>query len=303
MNPDHKYITAIIFTLLWCYTAAAQVNVRATADRNKILIGEPIQLTVEVYTPLGTPVQWFPMDSIPHFEINTLSPVDTVENMDGKKMVQTLSITSFDSGRWQIPPFEVVVNGQPYYSDSLPVDVAFISFDPKEDYRDIKDIIDVSNPYMKYIPWAVGLIAAIALVLLIIIYRRMRKKKAVEKKIEVPLLSPYEEASRALDELRKKGTAQMGEKWYYTSMNDILRNYISRKFSIATFERTNEELIMQIARLNIPRDSFLSLAQSLRMADFVKFAKYRPSEEDNLNNLDTVRSSIEILDNNLASAV
>jgi hypothetical protein len=303
MSVVHKYITVLIFTLLYAAAVSAQVSVKASADRDKILIGEPIQLTVEAYTPLGVPVRWFNSDTIPHFEINNRSRVDTVENMDGKKIVQTLTITSFDSGLWQIPPFEVMVAGQPYYSDSLQVDVTFSLFNAADDYRDIKDIIDLSNPYMKYIPWIVGLIAVIALALFIIVYKRRNITTVVETKIEVPLLSPYEEATKGLDELRKRGAAEMGEKAYYTALNDVLRKYVSRKFSISTFERTNEELIMQIARLKIPRDAFLSLSQSLRIADFVKFAKYRPSEQDNRDNLDTVRSSIEILDNNLASAV
>lgn len=303
MRLLYKYITAIIFTVLCSIAATAQVSVKAFADRDKILIGEPIQLTVEAYVPLGSQVQWFNADTIPHFEISSGSPVDTVENMDGKKIVQTLTITSFDSGRWQIPPFEVLVAGQSYYSDNLPIEVAFTPFNPNDDYRDIKNIIDISNPYMKYVPWAVGLLAAVALALLVIVYKKRQKKGETERRVEVPQLSAYDEAVKALDELRKKGTVEIGEKAYYTSMNDTLRRYVSRKFGISTFERTNEELIMQIARLNIPRDAFLSLAQSLRMADFVKFAKYRPSEPDNLNNLDTVKTSIEILDNNLASAV
>jgi hypothetical protein len=39
------------------------------------------------------------------------------------------------------------------------------------------------------------------------------------------------------------------------------------------------------------------------MSDVVKFAKYRPSEEDNKNNLKIVTSSIEILDKNFPGAV
>lgn len=86
-------------------------------------------------------------------------------------------------------------------------------------------------------------------------------------------------------------------------MNDILRNYVARQFRISTFERTNEEMILQLSKLNIARDSFISLAQSLRMSDFVKFAKYRPSESETQNNLETVRSSIDILDKKIMSAV
>jgi hypothetical protein len=86
-------------------------------------------------------------------------------------------------------------------------------------------------------------------------------------------------------------------------MNDILRKYVSRKFSVSTFERTNEELILELSAKGIPKDAFIKLAQSLRMSDVVKFAKYRPSEEDNKNNLKIVTSSIEILDKNFPGAV
>jgi hypothetical protein len=78
---------------------------------------------------------------------------------------------------------------------------------------------------------------------------------------------------------------------------------VSRKLAISSFERTNEELIIQLSRLNLPQKPFNSLVQALRISDFVKFAKYRPSEEDNINNLDIVRSSIDLLNNYAASVV
>ncbi len=93
------------------------------------------------------------------------------------------------------------------------------------------------------------------------------------------------------------------EKIFYTRMNDILRNYVSKKYGISTFERTNEEMIMQLSKIGIKKDPFNSLTQSLRMIDFVKFAKYRPTEEENKDNFETVKSSIEILDKNFISAV
>ncbi len=75
------------------------------------------------------------------------------------------------------------------------------------------------------------------------------------------------------------------------------------KFNIPTFERTNEELIMQLSKMNIPKDAFGSLSHSMRITDFVKFAKFRPSEEDNKNNLEIVRKSIKILENSVTGAV
>jgi hypothetical protein len=304
MKHGYKHITGFILLLLACSFLNAQVSVRANIDRDNILIGEPVSLTVEAYVPLGSKINWLNPDTIPHFEILSSSPIDTAENIDGKKISQTLTVTSFDSGRWQIPPFELLVDSQPFYTDSLTIDVTYTPFDPKDDYRDIKAIIEVTNPSMKYVPWVLAGLALISLAAIFILVKNRKFMAAPVKKELTPELSPFDEAMKALTELSSKNIEDDGNiKGYYSEMNDILRKYVARKFGVSTFERTNEELIMQLSRQSIPRDSFTGLMQSLRMSDFVKFAKYRPSASDNKENLNTVRSSIEILDKNFASAV
>jgi hypothetical protein len=303
MKRGCKHITVFIILLLACSFINAQVNVRANVNRDNILIGEPITLNVEAYVPLGASITWNNTDTIPHFEILNRSAVDTSQNIDGKMISQSLTITSFDSGQWHIPSFEIVVNNQPYYTDSILINVTFTPFDPKEDYRDIKDIIEVKNPSVKYIPWALAGMVLVSLTTIIVLVRRRKFTSAAVKKEVTPALSPYEEAMKALARLTDKGLTNGQVKTYYSEMNDILRNYVARKFGVSTFERTNEELILELSKLSIPKNAFISLTQSLRMSDFVKFAKYRPSDQDNKENLDTVRSSINILDKNFISAV
>ncbi len=302
MKRGGKHITAMIILLLTWGWLTAQVKVRATVDRDKILIGEPLKLTLEAYLPLGWKFDWIRTDSIPFFEILSSTPPDTAESMDGKKISQSISLTSFDSGQIYIPPFQIMVQGQPYLTDSIPVNVAFTPFDPKEDYRDIKDIMEVVSPSVRYIPWALGVLALASLGILL--YLLMKKKKAAIPG-SVPAttsLSPYDEAMKTLGELRRWLPAEE-PKTYYSELNDIFRNYIARQFGIATFERTNEELILQLASLSLPAESFIELRQSLRMSDFVKFAKYRPSDGDNQKNLDIVRSIIEVLHKKTSGAV
>ena len=302
MKQGVTHILMLVFLWLCCTPLAAQVSIKATADRDKILIGESITVSVDAYVPLGSEVIWPKTDSIEHFQVLKRSAVDTANNIDGKKLSQVLIVTSFDSGQWTIPAFEVNVGGKPIFSDSLNIDVGFISFDPKEDYHDIKDIIVVVNPALKYIPLAVTALALIALALIFYLTRGKDKNPAPEGRNTMARMTAYEDAMRSLAELKKKGSYE-NEKAFYSEMNDILRKYVSNKFNVSTFERTNEELIMQLAAMNISKPSFTSLMQSLRMSDFVKFAKYRPSEEDNQTNLEIVRSSIEILNNYAESAV
>lgn len=303
MKQGCIHISALMVSLLFCLPLFAQVSIKASVDRDKILIGEPVSLTVDAYVPLGSDVAWFASDSIDHFDITKRAAVDTTNDIDGKKISQVLTITSFDSGRWTIPQFEVNVGGKPYYSDSLTIDVAFISFNPKENYHDIKDIIVIRNPVLKYIPWIIAAVAIVSIAIIILLWGKTKKRPVIAVQTKIKTLTAYEDAMRALAELGKKGIIGENEKSYYSEMNDILRKYVSDKFGVSTFERTNEELIIQLSKMDLPQKPFNSLMQSLRMSDFVKFAKYRPSEEDNINNLDIVRASIDLLNNYSGSAV
>ena len=301
MKSGSKHIISLFF-LIFSFYAQAQVNVRSNIDRDNILIGETLSLTVEAYTPIGANIVWFNADSIPHFEMLKNEKLDIAQNIDAKKLSQHFELTSFDSGQQYIPPFEILVDNQSYFTDSIPITVSFAPFDPNEDYRDIKDIIEVKNPSVDYLQWVIGALAVVCLAVLALLWRRNRSAPD-SKKQQMPVLTPYEEAMKALAQLALKNENNGEVKTYYSQMNDILRKYVSRKFSVATFQRTNEELIIELSGKGIPKDAFISLAQSLRMSDVVKFAKYLPSEEDNKSNLRIVTSSIEILDKNYPGAV
>lgn len=297
-----KHIFFTIFCTLLIGAAQAQVSVRSNINKDAILIGEPLSLVVEAYVPTGASVTWFVSDTIPHFEISSRAAIDTVPNIDNKKLAQTFSITSFDSGQQYIPPFKIVVDGRSYFTDSVAINVSYTKFDPAADYRDIKTIIDVKNPAVENLHWYVLAGAIVSLALVLLLYKR-KPRKDPEAVKGAPILTPLEEAIQALQQLSLRNVNNGEVKPYYSDMNDILRKYVSRKFDVSTFERTNEELILEISRLGIPRDPFLSLAQSLRMSDVVKFAKYVPTAEDNRDNLKIVTSSIELLDKNVTSAV
>ena len=290
-----KHILAVFVLICAHFVSMGQVYVKASVDKNRILIGEPITLTLEAYVPLDQAVTWFNLDTIPHFEFLQRPARDTLESIEGKKITQVLTITSFDSGQWEIPQLELKVLKQSYFTDTLLIDVGFTPFDRNADYRDIKDIIDVLNPNTKYIPWVIAAAVIISLALVVYFLRKRNVETVVAKK-ELPRLSPYDEAMKALVDLRKKGLPQNGQvKWYYTELNDILRVFVFRKLNIATMERTNEELILQLRELNLSRDNFSKLAQALRMSDSVKFAKYQPGSDDNNNNYEIIQSAIQTL--------
>lgn len=276
----------------------AQVLTKASVDRDKILIGEPIKLTLDVRVPLGQNVSWFTLDTIPHFEFIDKGHLETKDDIDGKQMQQVLTITSFDSGSQVIPVMTVKVGDRSYYTDTLAIEVAYTADDLTKDYRDIKEIQEVAQPgWMDYIPWIIGVATLVAIAIIVYLLRKPRRTVAPPQPV-VPALTPYQEALQALDELRKQGWGQNGEvKTYYSRLNDILRVFIFRKLNMATLEKTNEELIAQLRQVPMDRESFQQLVNALQVADFVKFARYKPDENDNERNFAVIKTAITTLNN------
>ena len=268
---------------------------KATVDRNRILVGEPVQLTLEADLPPGLAAGWQVPDSIPHFEFIRKGNLDSVETSSGKSYKQVLTITSFDSGLVVLPPLLMIAGNRKLYTDSIRIEVSYSPFDPKQDYHDIKDIIALDNPHVRYIAWIVLAMSLISIFL--VIYFIRKKESTPESKQEVATRrTPYEEAIQALEELRKQQLPEKGQvKLYYTRLNDILRLFVLKKLKMATMEKTNEELIMQLRQMKFSAAQFSQLAGSLRMSDFVKFAKYQPIQQDNEKNFQVIESSVQIL--------
>lgn len=299
MTKKANYIVSLVLlTLSFQFATAQSVSVKASIDSSYILIGQPIQLVLEANVPLGVNVDWFPLDSLPHFEFIDKGKIDTVTTQDGKAFRQLITITSFDSGRWSIPQLPLRVDNRETLTDSLTVNVDYSAFDPKQDYHDIKDIIVVDNPYLKYINWFIAGIALIALVLAIYFLRKKVKKfKPSANTFSDSKLSPLQEALEALQQLQKQPLQSGSDvKNYYTVLNDIVRQFWWRKTNWAARKKTNDELVQQLSGTDLPQNEMINFAQQLRMTDAVKFAKYIPSFEENNVAFETTKKSLQLLD-------
>jgi len=285
--PQHKVFFLFLFLVFVVYSHSQdRVTINANVDKNKIVIGEQIHFNFEADFALHEPMRFFTIDSIPHFEILERKKIDTLDDRKGIKLSQGFTLTSFDSGHWVIPSFELA-GDKPMYTDSIPVDVGFSPFDPNQDYHDIKDIIEVHTVEKKKESWY-WYVAASALLLGAIIYLLARRKK--KPVVKVKLVDPFTEAKLELEKLQKEN---LSSKLFYTRLVDIFRLYISRRKDIASLQETTDDLVVRLRSLKLPEEDFNQLAQTLRISDFVKFAKYEPSETDKAGSFKTIKKSIE----------
>ena len=290
----HKAIPLLFFSGAAIFgNAQNKTTVKASLDRNKILIGEPIKLSVEVNIPRKEAIRFFTIDSLPHFEFLEKQKIDTSGSGNETVLKQVFKITSFDSGHWVIPSLVLEKN---IATDTIPVDVDFSNFDPNQDYHDIKDIIEVNPVEKKNWLWFI-ISGAILFVLIIIWLLSMRKKKVV---LSVqPVVNPYEEAMKQLEQLRKQ---KLPPNQYYSELVDIFRLYIFRKKEILSLQKTTDDLVMQLKDINLDKEQHAQLAQALRLSDFVKFAKYIPANEDDVNVFNAIKNSITTIEQSESKA-
>ena len=274
--------------------AQGGATIKAFVDKNKILIGEPLQLTVEANFCPECVISFVSIDSISHFEFTDKPVVDTVNSKGVITIRGVYKITSFDSGHWVIPSF---VLSPAVKTDTIPIDVVFSDFDANQDYHDIKDILEVEPSKRKTAWW--WYVAAGALLLGLLMMYLLRKKKPVQKAIPKAVINPFEEAMKQLEQLERD---KPEPRQYHSKLTDIFRLYIFRKKGILSLQKTTTDLVLQLRNLDLQKEQFDKLSQSLRLSDFVKFAKYIPSTQDDKNCFEEIKNSIVIIEKTEAKA-
>ncbi len=279
---------AFSFCLASICTRAQNAGVSAdiNSDKQAILIGEPLRLTLTIRSTAPNPT--FPLfpDSIAHFEVLTRSKLDTVIQGNNWQLQQVVTLTSFDSGHWVIPSLDLP--GTNIVTDSLGVDVGYIPMKEGDQIKDIKDIISVNL----HVPWWLLIVASVVLVgLIILLVKMLKTKKLAAKAAASP---PYEEAIKALEDLPiPMATADI--KPYYTSLENVLKRYLSREYQLKTGQLTTSELLMHLTEVIKDADAFSALAEALRLGDAVKFAKFFPDSNWHTQSKDRVRKAIDYL--------
>jgi hypothetical protein len=197
-----------------------------------------------------------------------------------------MQITSFDSGHWVIPAFVV---GEAA-SDTIPIDVGFSAFDPEQPYHEIKDIIEVAPEKKKEDrTWWWYVAGGGVLLIIVLILLLTRKKKPVVKPPPPPV-DPYQKALKQLNKLQE---TKPEVKEYYSSLTDIFRVYVSERKGIHSLQKTTDDLVNQLKGLGIEKELFDRLAAALRLSDLVKFAKYETVPAEDKASADSVKRSIE----------
>jgi len=287
-------ISALLLTTL-CYAGGRRVEAGETfleplQKRDSVLIADQLRYgvvlkDVKENTPLA----------LPEFKLEKESPLEIVGTWQldstrvGRKketparydIRASLVLSAFMGGIYELPDIPVLLDGdtlvfraaKPLEVKELPVDME--TFQP----NDIKPQVKFPYTFKEVFPWVLGVLALAALIWLLVRWLLSRRKAAIEKENAEPA---HIRALRKLDAYRSdKFWAPEKQKTFYSGVTDALREYIASRFGVGAMEMTTAEIFEGLKGTDVPADLYEEMKELFERADFVKFAKFTASDEDN----------------------
>lgn len=268
--------------------------VSGSIEPDSVGIGDRFLYSIEVEKDLVQSV-FFPSfggDGSDSYELIEDLPIDTLSREGRKlKLRKSYRLAAFDEGIHRVVP-------QVMYADKNIVDtiggtdtlellVTTIEIDSTShaifDIKPQKTLPFRLGEITGYMKWT--LVALLALAALAYAAKRILKrygKRFSDMFRPAPPLPPHEAALAALEKLRAQRLWQEGKhKLYYSALTDILRTYIAGRYGVSAMEMTSDEIVEAMRGVDLPRKSAMDLAQILREADLVKFAKAAPEADEN----------------------
>ncbi len=276
----------LLFLIVSLTTLAfGQIKLEAKLDSSHILIGDQTRvhliLTKNPSWNAEFPTDFKLGDSI---EVLDISLVDTIGISPNLILQQHLTITTFDSGRVKIPSIPLTYKHptseavQTIKTRPLFLNVATIAVTDSSTLSPIKTILEEAKTledYMAYIITA-GVLAVAGL----LIWFLVRRRKPDEEEVLPPVVRPpHEIALEKLFTLKKAELWQKGEvKAYQSQLTETVREYIEKRYEIPALESTTFEIVQFLKDKDISTDLKTRLREMLDIADLVKFAKAKPSQ-------------------------
>ena len=287
-------ISALLLPAL-CYAGGRRVEAGETfleplQKRDSVLVADQIRYgvvlrDVKENTPLALPEfkmeKDSPLEIVGSWQLDSTRVSRKKESPARYDIRASIVLSAFWGGTYELPDIPVLLSGdtlvfhaaEPLEVKELPVDME--SFQP----NDIKPQVKFPYTFKEVLPWVLGVLVLAALIYLLVRWLLSRRKAAIEKENAEPA---HIRALRKLDAFRSdKFWAPEKQKTFYSGVTDALREYIASRFGVGAMEMTTAEIFEGLKGTDVPADLYEEMKDLFERADFVKFAKFTASDEDN----------------------
>lgn len=309
------FVAAAFLSALPSVALPADYHASASLDSTTLVMGGKTTLKIDFTGPMqsNAAIEIGESDN-PELEITSEPGKHKLNDLGKgrKQLQQEYTVQVFDSGLYVMPKIYCISGSDTIIPQSPALKVEPVALDSTNlviengeatgltvhDYTDISSMMDnfwdfVPDVVQKH--WWKVLIGLVIIGLLIFSYFKWFRYGKMPLRPQRKQIPPYVLAVRQLDALREKKLWQKGaDKEYYTRLTDILRIYLYGRFGINAMEMTSEQIREAIAQCDMISDEAALVNDVLSEADFVKFAKARPSADVNERTFNDVRQFVEI---------
>ena len=269
--------------------------IKPVTPRDSILVADRLLYGFELDNVPDSTVLAFPQVANPFMQDVLALPmwqVDTVKvqkiKADNTRLLNiraTISIQPFEEGTYELPPLFVQRIHKDGTVDTLQFDRQTIQvFTMPVDTttyvpHDLRKQAGYPLTASEVLPWLMGFWALALLVVGLIAWLRSRRRNADGPAFREPA---HITALRKLDKYRgDKFWAPDKQKQFYSGVTDALREYIVSRYGVGAMEMTTAEIFEGLRGTDIPVDLYEEMKELFERADFVKFAKFVATPEEN----------------------
>jgi len=294
----------LFFAAMMAAPAFAQptVAIHADAQPREIYIGDPILFGLFVTVSSDVAQEPFVLPQpLENFDLLDASTPTVTTDKEGKSTaVYRFVLTTFSTGPVTLPSMpvrfssdaeRVVEEGK---TEPITIHVKSL-LQEKGDEGNLRPLKGLFNFKSYFWLWlTLGLLGAGTAGYFLWAWLSGKTRAGAEKPSGPP--RPAEElAWEAIHRLEDTDLIAQGNvKEFYFRLSEILRAYLERRYGMSALDRTSSELLSDFRRRNFT----LTLVNLCRAffdnADLVKFAKFTPTEEEILNDLNQVKQFINL---------
>lgn len=293
-----NFIIIIFFLLIIISNLFSQTSVEATAavDKNKVKLGDSIIYTVVVkrhgagnFTPEVIPPSFEGFRVAGSYSQNSVSIINMAASITTNMQYELIAVKSgeiiIDSAYVKIKdpatgkietiktkPITIYVDsGKPKINPTKVVPTP--AQEIKEDIKEIK--LKLQFRFSDLVPYLITIIVFIVALTLAAIF-------IFKKPSESKIMEDIDYKKEALKKLRgaKEFLKKNDIKLYYTEIYESVRYFLSMHLKISLHELTTSEILKKLKELNVDKQMIGVLNLFMSDCDIVKFADYKPSEEE-----------------------
>ena len=284
-----RIVYIFLFLSQWSFSQTAIL------DTNSILIGDQIKLNISVELEENESYNWpkFTDTVFNKVEILKRGKIIEIKTETTKIFSQQLTITSFDSGSYYIPPFVFNENKK---TNGLLLNVNTLPITDSSGMADIslpikgteEDFTEEELAEMRQEKWNVFFMIIAALLLCALVYYLIKKytKDGVILKPK-KIIAAHITALNKLQNLNKQKLWQKGElKEYYSEISTIIREYTELRFGFNALELPTSDILLELTQIKIEKETIQNIETILKRSDNIKYAKGFSIEEENKQTMD-----------------